>query len=284
MDYYQILGVKRNATIGEIKKAYRILAKKYHPDSNRNSQDVRKKFHEIHEAYRVLSNKESRRKYDTWGHATYVKYAGSKAYSYTDYAEGEDGHCGACEEHRKHREEDEPAPHSIRAAVYVNYQEILYGAEKTAEIHLEDGVHSVQVKIPPHTYQGCFFPLDEVLCGEKKEELPDNIVVMILVRDTPGYTRHNYHLYSERAVDYADMVLGGEIELTTIEGTQKYILSPGTRNGTRIRLEGRGLWMPPKVGNRGDQYITLRVEIPEALTEKQQRALENFRKLMREGA
>ena len=78
------------------------------------------------------------------------------------------------------------------------------------------------------------------------------------------------------------MALGGEIEIPTIEGMTKYQLEPGTRNGARIRLAGQGLWMPPKIGNRGDLYVTLQVEVPRKLNEKQRAALQAFWDTMEE--
>lgn len=346
-NYYQILGVKRNASQEEIKKAYRILAKKYHPDVNEDKEETKKIFQEITVAYKVLSDPEERKKYNAWGHNTYVKYAfqsGYRSYSYEneddrsghshedghcgacgghDHENGhcgacgghghEDGHCGACGRHG-YEHEKEPSPHFVRTSVRLTYKEVLTGAEKTAEIYEQKVCmycggkgtitnskggtekcvrcsgkgqvkkrRQVRVKLPPRCYEGKFFMLDDVLCeGEKVDQ--KNIVVKILLEEQKEYERTEYHLYSTQKVSFVDMALGGDIAIQTLEGKILYTLKPGTRNGFRVRLAGKGLWMPPKIGLRGDHYVTLEVEIPKALTEVQEKALRAFADTMKGGA
>ena len=339
-NYYQILGVRRDASSGDIKKAYRKLAKKYHPDtSNGTRADIKKKFQEITEAYRVLSDPKARRTYDEWGHENYVRYMKKAArqsgeqqkhyHTYTyehTHGDGEEDHCGACGHEHGEGEEHcgacegrgpmpkkaKPSPQSIRTSVWLSYLETMTGAEKLVEVRVKEKcVHcgggkaggaledrrkkcpycwgkgyvekkrTVKIKIPPRVYEGCFFPLKEVLCDGEETIEQNNIVVIVFIKDSPGYIRNSCHLYSRMMVSYMDLVLGGEIEVTTVEGKEVYDLEPGTPDGTRIRLEGRGLWMPPQVGNRGDLHITLEVEIPRRLTPVQKAALEAFREAMR---
>lgn len=308
-NYYEILGVKRDAALEEIKHAYRNLVKKFHPDANNYSEEAKEQFQEISEAYQALSNEESRKQYDSWGHTAYRRYAG-RANRYTrqedeDYSR-ESGHCGACQ--TKKEEEDEPPPHSIRVAVKMSYQELFTGAVKSVEVPLQELCSScsgeqtsasekcrvchgkgyverkqrVKVRIPARTYERCFYPLADVLCEEEENIFPENIIIIVLLKDQKGFERKNYHLYSTQQVSYMAMALGGEIEIPTIEGVAKYRLEPGTRNGARIRLAGQGLWMPPKIGNRGDLYITLQVEVPRKLNEKQRAALQAFWNTMQE--
>lgn len=308
-NYYEILGVKRDAALEEIKHAYRNLVKKFHPDANNYSEEAKEQFQEISEAYQVLSNEESRKQYDSWGHTAYRRYAG-RANRYTwqedeDYSR-ENGHCGACQTRKD--EEDAPPPHSIRAAVKMSYQELFTGAVKSVEVPLQEPCSScnggqtaasekcrvchgkgyverkqrVKVRIPARTYERCFYPLADVLCEEEKNIFPENIIIIVLLKDQKGFERKNYHLYSTQQVSYMAMALGGEIEIPTIEGAAKYRLEPGTRNGARIRLAGQGLWMPPKIGNRGDLYVTLQVEVPRKLNEKQRAALQAFWNTMQE--
>lgn len=340
-NYYQILGVRRDASLSDIKKAYRKLAKKYHPDTNGNRSDIQKKFQEVTEAYRVLSDPKARETYDEWGHENYVRYMKKAARQSQEqsHAHGSEEHCGACgHEHgegehcgacdHEHEEGEEhcgacqgrgpmpkqrkPSPRSIRTSVWMSYLETMTGAEKPVEIRVKENCSHcnsdresgaledrtgkcpycwgkgyvekkrlVRVAIPARVYEGCFFPLEEVLCKEEEKIEQSNIVVIVFIKDEPGYVRNSCHLYSKMMVSYMDLVLGGEIEVTTIEGKETYVLEPGTPDGTRIRLEGKGLWMPPQVGNRGDQHITLEVEIPRKLTAAQQTALEAFREAMR---
>ena len=354
--YYQILGVRITASQSDIKKAYRNLMKRYHPDMTKNNKADRKKLQAIMEAYKVLSDKNERKRYDEWGHEGYLKHGKwlfrEHTYTYTstygkthshehahddhghthedcngdcancgscdhDHSH-EDGHCGACQS-RGPAKQKKPAPGTLRSSVYLTYEETFMGVEKTADIGVripcsycqgqisdpDDNLHSkcpycmgmgyikkqfqVRISLPPRTYEGCFFPLEEVLCENEKEKLfaqgvqsLKNIVVIILLKDQPGYLRKSCHLYSSMLVDYTDMVLGGTIQIDTIEGKIPYILPAGTVDGTRIRLEGKGLWMPPNVGNRGDLHITLHVNILKKLTPRQQALLEAFRTALRE--
>lgn len=345
-NYYQILGVKRDASSSDIKRAYRKLAKKYHPDTNGNRADIKKKFQEVTEAYRVLSDPKARETYDEWGHEAYTRYMKKAARQSQEHQEyhhtsghdeeghcgacghdhGEGGHCGACDHDHGEGEEHcgacqgrgpmpkqkRPSPRSIRTSVWMSYLETMTGAEKMVEIRVKENCshcnsskeggaledrtgkcpycrgkgyiekkRMVRVTIPPRVYEGCFFPLNEILCEGEEQVEQNHIVVIVFIKDEPGYIRNSCHLYSKMMVSYMDLVLGGEIQVTTIEGKETYILEPGTPDGTRIRLEGKGLWMPPQVGNRGDQHITLEVEIPKRLTAAQQAALEAFREAMR---
>ena len=308
-NYYEILGVRREATTEEIKRAYRNLVKKFHPDANQDLNEAKELFQEISEAYKVLSDEESRKQYDSWGHTTYQKYAGhagwQTGHENSEYS-SENGHCGACQGKRDEKE-NEPPPQSVRVAVNMSYQEVLTGAVKSVEIVLRDPCHScggqstalgkcqvchgkgyverkrwVKVRIPSRTYDKCFYPLEDVIC-EGEEKIPqNNMVVIVLLNDQKEFERKNYHLYSVQQVSYMVMALGGEIEIPSIEGVVKYFLDPGTRNGARIRLAGMGLWMPPKIGNRGDQYVTLQVEVPKKLNSRQKAALEAFWGTMKE--
>lgn len=353
-NYYQILGIRFTASQSDIKKAYRNLMKKYHPDMVKTNKADQKRLQEIMEAYKVLSDKKERKRYDEWGHEGYLKHGKwlFREHSYThtssyssepshehshnhehshDDCSGdcnncgscdhdhshEDGHCGACGS-RGPAKRKKPAPGTIRTSVFLTYEETFMGAEKEVElnlripcVHCEGQIYDpenspaqkcpycmgwgyirkkfpVRVSLPPRTYEGCFFPLEEILCeGEKEKILAQgvssikNLVVIVLLSDHPGYTRKSCHLYTDKLVDYADMVLGGTIQIDTIEGTVPCTLSPGTTDGTRIRLEGRGLWMPPNVGNRGDLHATLHVNIPQNLTPEQQALLRAFQDSLR---
>lgn len=126
--YYEILGVSPDASPKEIKKAYRRLAKKYHPDASQ-TEEMTRKFQEITEAYSVLSDVEKRRQYDYMGHSAY-KNNSRASYSYTS-SETKDGHCGACSQGRQKEEDEEPPEKSIRIAVWLDLEETLRPAQKT---------------------------------------------------------------------------------------------------------------------------------------------------------
>lgn len=136
--YYEILGVKPDATPEEIKKAYRKLAKKYHPDSKNDDPAANARFQEISEAYATLSDPELRQKYDYMGDDAYKSMNSRQGSSSADY-ETEDGHCGACEQGRRKKEEDEgPPPKSIRMAVHLTLKETLKEAVKPVSFYIKE--------------------------------------------------------------------------------------------------------------------------------------------------
>lgn len=324
-NYYEILGVNRDASQEEIKKAYRALVKRYHPDGNQNSEESKVIFQEITEAYECLSDPEKRERYNNWGHTTYTRHGGQSAWSYTSHTHegghhcgGEDhdcdGDCANCQNghHHAHEKEEDaaPPPGSVRVSVHITYEEMLRGAVKEVEIEgqercphcsrgqisgLEDKKEkcpfckgrgyttekrTVKVKLPPRCYHGCFLFLNDVIC--EGEALKDRTYILIVFIDAKkGYEHRDYHVYSAKQVSFVDLVLGGEIEVDSLEGPVRCSLKPGTRSGSRLRLAGQGLCMPPKVGRRGDHYIELQVEIPSALTAKQESALRAFADAMR---
>ena len=152
-NYYEILGVKPDATQEEIKKAYRKLAKQYHPDSKECDSEDNARFQEISEAYGVLSDAEQRRKYDYMGHEAYA--GSSRRSSSADY-ETEDGHCGACEHGRKKKEEDEgPPPQSIRIAVYLTLKETLKEVVKPVSFNIKEDCPRCQGEDAEIPYTQC---------------------------------------------------------------------------------------------------------------------------------
>ncbi len=363
-NYYEILGVRPDAAQEEIKKAYRKLAKRYHPDSKesdarnggpegQNSED-NARFQEISEAYATLSDPELRRKYDYMGHEAYRSTGSYRSGSSSDY-ETEDGHCGACEAGRKKKDEDEgPPPQSIRMAVYVALEETLKEVTKTTAFYLKEDCprcqgenaeiaytecpvcngkgrriqyqsnwgHKVgrevfcntcrgkgkipkeictechglgylekkwefKVKIPSGSYERQYFFLRDIVCGDKEEvdKVPcgnKNLIVVVLLKDDPRFERKGYHLYTTCEVDFTTLVLGGKVKIETIEGEVCQEISEGMQIGKRLRLLNRGLIRPPKMGGRGDQYVTVQVKIPQKLTSRQKQALEEFRRRMEE--
>lgn len=154
-NYYEILGVKPDATQEEIKKAYRKLAKKYHPDSNDSDSEDNVTFQKISEAYAALSDPELRRKYDYMGHEAYTGMGSHRSSSSADY-ETEDGHCGACEQGRKKKEEDEgPPPQSIRMAVHLTLRETLKEVVKPVVFYVKENCPRCQGENAEIPYTQC---------------------------------------------------------------------------------------------------------------------------------
>lgn len=346
-NYYDILGVPKDATEKQIKAAYRRLAKKYHPDSAKNHPENAKKFQEISQAYKTLSNEKLRREYDYMGHSAYEHSEHFRSAPQDE--ESDDGHCGACR--RAAPKEETPPPKSIRIVVWLEMEDTLketvtnaYYTEKipcphctgdkakivhttcpdcggkgrkisyemrwgikspketfcnrchgSGKIALEkcpqchgsktiEKTWTFQVRIPKGAYERQFFVLQDQLVGEhdfyNQPEHADKLYILIvLLREKPGYTKRGYHLYTDLSIDFPTLVLGGTVTIPTIEGNVTWQIPPGTTLEQPLRLPGRGLIRPKKIGGRGDQYVHLHLIVPRTLSYSQTMALEHYRSL-----
>lgn len=305
-NYYDILGISREATQEEIKIAYRKLAKKYHPDSSGRQGD-KDKFQEIQEAYSVLSDPEKRRQYHYYGHTAYQKhYHGQQASSDSQETcsgcggscDGNcDGSCGGHHHQHSEKEEKEVFQHVVRIAVWLEMEETFqetvkdvvlkeYVTDSSSALHGQalEKEWKFQVKIPANTYEKQIFYLDDIIY-ENTELLkhlhthhPENLyAVIILLREKPGYTRQAYHLYLDYMVDFHTLVLGGTVQIASLTGNLSVDIPPGTLPERKLRIPNQGLNYPPKIGKRGDLYLNLHVKIPKELTQAQKHALEMLR-------
>lgn len=144
-----------------------------------------------------------------------------------------------------------------------------------------------EVKVPAGSYERQYFFLEDIVCSgkEKIDQIAredKNLIVVVLLDEDPRFERKGYHLYATADVDYATLVLGGPVKVPTVEGDVWYTIPEGTQMNVRIRLVNRGLIRPKKMGGRGDQYITLKIKIPQDLTERQKQALRAFRETLLE--
>lgn len=300
-NYYEILGISRDATQAQIKAAYRKLAKQYHPDSNPDDQKIKERFQEIQEAYAVLSDPEKRNMYHYYGHEAYRKSYHAQHASHSQ-TEARDGHCGACAHGRKPSEEEGPPPQSVRIAVWLELSETLETVVKDAYFteripHPAPSSHSrfqeknwkFQVKIPSGSYDHQFFLLEDVICGSREfldsqsRSNPDKLfVIIVLLRDKPGFVRQGYHLYTDCTVDFHTLVLGGSIKIPGLSGEILFDVPAGTTPEQKLRLTGQGLIRPKKMGGRGDLYVKLHIRIPQELTIPQLSAMLKLREAMEE--
>lgn len=302
-NYYDILGIGRDATQSEIKAAYRKLAKKYHPDSSSGSEEDKARFQEIQEAYSVLSDPEKRKQYHYYGHDAYRSsyHAQHSSAPGQENSQAMDGHCGGCEAGRRPKQtEEECPPQAVRIAVWLELEETLREVEKdayyTERIPNPDPLSKLKfieknwkfrVKIPSDSFDRQFYMLESVLCEEtdflkvQAERNPDKIfAVIILLRDKPGFIRQGYHLYTDLTVDYHTLVLGGPVKIPTLTGEQLYDIPAGTTAEQKLRLPGQGLIQPKKAGGRGDIYVRLHIRIPQELTIPQLSAMLKLREAM----
>ena len=292
IDYYKILGVDKNATQEEIKKAYRRLARKHHPDLNPNDKNAKSNFQKINEANEVLSDPEKRKKYDQygkdWQHAEQFEKAEQyqkqptgtfrKEYSgrqfegdFSDFFETMFGGSARTGKSRqvKFRGEDFSAEiHLNLIDAYETHKQTLTVNGKNIRITIPAGIENGQtIKIQGHGGQG--------INGGPNGDL----YITILIRNHPKFKRLGNDLYTTADLDLYTAVLGGEITIDTLDSKVKLKVRPETQNGSKIKLKGKGYPVYKKEGQFGDLYITYSVVIPGNLTEKQKKLFTELSKL-----
>jgi curved DNA-binding protein len=284
VDYYKILGLDKNATAEDIKKAYRKLARKHHPDLNPNDKEAQKKFQQINEANEVLSDPEKRKKYDQygkdWAHAEeFEKARQSHAYSNSGGGGGQSYYqdfdndnfsdffasmFGGSERKGrssqvKFRGQDYNAElHLNLADAYTTHKQTLTVNGKNIRITIPAGIENGQViKLKGHGGPG--------VNGGPNGDL----YITFIIADDARFKRSGSDLYTTVDLDLYTAVLGGEVTIDTFSGKLKLKVKPETQNGTKIRLKEKGFPVYKKEGEYGDLYVTYSIKIPVNLTEKQ---------------
>jgi curved DNA-binding protein len=272
VDYYKILGLDKNASEADIKKAYRKLARNHHPDLNPNDKEAHKKFQEINEAHEVLSDAEKRKKYDQygkdWKHAEEFERAGesqrqSRQYRESSFETGEDfsdffeslfGRSQESSNRRqaKFRGQDYNAElHLTLEEAYHTHQQTLTVNGKNIRITIPAGVENGQViKLKGYGGPG--------INGGPNGDL----YITFIIADHPVFKRVGNDLYANVDLNLYTAILGGEITVDTLSGKIKLKVKPETQNGTTIRLKGKGFPVYKSEGQFGDLYITYVIKIP----------------------
>ncbi|MDP4266929.1 MAG: J domain-containing protein [Bacteroidota bacterium] len=279
IDYYKILGVNNNATQEEIKKAYRRLARKYHPDLNPSDKENLKKFQEINEANEVLSDPDKRKKYDQYGKdwknseeyekaaqnkQRYTDFGGqrfSEEFSgsgFSDFFESFFGSFGGSKK-VKYRGED----------YNTEIQLELTDAYKTQKKTLNVNGKKIRITIPAGIENGQTIKIKGL--GGSGINLGPNgdLFITFSIANHPNFKRVGDDLFTSVELDIFKAILGGEITIDTLDGKVKLKVKPETQNGTKIKLRGKGFPVYKNEGKYGDLYITYSIKIPTNLTEKQ---------------
>ena len=359
-DYYEVLGLSKGASDDEIKKAYRKLAKKYHPDMNPGDKTAEAKFKEVNEAYSVLSDKDKRAKYDQFGHAGVDPNFGAGGGGFGGFDMGDvdlgdlfgsffgggfGGGFGS-----QQRANAPQRGESLRASLTISFEEAAFGCQKEIELNRTEqcqecrgsgcaagttaetcpdcrgtgtvrvqqrmgsmafsssapcsrcrgtgriihtpckscgGTGSVRrssrisVTIPAGIDDGQAVSLRGQGNAGKNGGPAGDLNVSIWVRPSAQFRRDGTTVLYEHPVSFVQAALGAELEIPTIDGKVKYTLPAGTQSGTTFRLRGKGI--PELRGRgRGDQYVTVRVQVPTSLNGEQREALHAFAAAMGE--
>ncbi len=286
-DYYEILGVGKNASDDEIKKAYRKLALKYHPDKNPGNKEAEEKFKEVSEAHEVLSDKQKRARYDQFGHAG-VGGAGSAAGnpfengSFNFNGQGfnfDFGGSGGLDDilgsifgfGGGQRRPARGADH--RTVVVLTFEEAVFGATKTINV----GGKELKIKIPEGIDDGMSIRLSGKGGAAPKGGTKGDLYVVVRVKPHKHLTREGSIILSEVKISMVDAALGTEIDVETVDGDVRMRVPAGTQSGTPFKLSGHGVPLMRSDGDRGPHIVTVIVETPKNLTKHQKELLEEFR-------
>lgn len=288
IDYYKVLGLTKTASDEEIKKAYRKLARKHHPDVNPDNPEAHKLFQQINEANEVLSDPESRKKYDqygeNWKHADQFEeqqrqYGGNQnQYTYSSEGDFSDFFeqlfgTGARSQSRRsgYRGEDYQAKLQMQLTdVLAERKEVLTVREKKVRITIPAGVEDGQV-IKLKGYGG-----DGVNGGPSGD-----LYITFVINNNTAFQRIGNDLHRTLPVSLYTAVLGGEEIVETLNGKVKINLKPGTQNGAKTRIKGKGFPVYKQPGAVGDLYITFQVMVPTKLSDQEKALftqLANFKK------
>ncbi|RTH34407.1 molecular chaperone DnaJ [Thermus scotoductus] len=276
-DYYAILGVPRNATQEEIKRAYKRLARQYHPDVNK-SPEAEERFKEINEAYAVLSDPEKRKVYDTYGTATPppppppggYEFSGFDVEDFSDFFQElfGTGLFGSMGRRRPRKGRD------LRAELPLTLEEAFHGGERVVEV----GGRRVPVKIPPGVQEGSTIRLAGL--GGPGDP-PGDLLLTVRLLPHPVFRLEGQDLYATLDVPAPIAVVGGKVRAPTLEGPVEVTIPPRTQAGKKLRLKGKGF---PGPHGRGDLYYEVRVVIPEHLTPEEEELWRKLKEVRYAGA
>ena len=294
IDYYKILEIQTTASEAEIKTAYRKLARKYHPDLNPNDENAKKKFQQINEANEVLSDPEKRKKYDKygkdWKHADeYEKasqqqgqsrgrsgqkqnndYSGDFSGDFSEFFESMYGN-GFKNKNKqsKYRGEDLNAElHLNLIDVYKTQQQTLTVNGKNIRLTIPAGVENgQQIKISGHGTPG--------INGGPNGDL----YITFSISNHPKFKREGSNLYANVDIDLYTALLGGDIQVETLDGKVKLKVAAETQSGTKVKLKGKGFPLYKKENEFGDLFITYNVKLPTNLNAKEKELFTELSKI-----
>ncbi len=297
-DYYKILGVSKNATQDEIKKAYRKLAVKYHPDKNPNDKKAEDRFKEIGEAFEVLKDPEKRKKYDHLG-ANWKQYQNADpggGYNYSRRSSGAEsffsdgsffggggdfsdffnaffGDMGGGFQ-RTRPQPTAQKGNDLKATMEITLNEAYHGASRILNV---DG-KKLRISTKPGAYHGQELRIKGKGSQGVNGGPRGDIYINIKVTPNSTFTRNGNDLLTDVKVDLYTAILGGKIEIPTLTGKINISIPKGTQNGRKMRVKGKGMPVYGKDGAYGDLIVNIYVEIPQNLTAEEVKLFEKLKK------
>ncbi|MBT3181834.1 MAG: DnaJ domain-containing protein [Deltaproteobacteria bacterium] len=306
-DFYQTLGVPRGASPDEIKKAYRRLAKQYHPDVNKGEKAAEERFKEISEAYNVLSNPEQKKKYDMFGNSAYGGGGAGPDFSGFrwqnsgkgfDPAGGDYGEMGDLGDlfselfnmggvRRKGYSQGEARRSSYQpqvkgqdtfADIEIDFNDGVEGTQRKISIRRGENVEKLTVKIPAGVDNGSKVRIagkGQPGFGGGKD---GDLYLRVHVTPHQSFWREAADIYTEIPITIYDAVLGASVEVPTVRGSAKMKIPAGTSGGQKFRIGGKGAPILGKKGKKGDQYVIVKIVPPKGLKGEAKKAFEKLAK------
>ena len=301
-DYYRILGLSRSASPDEVKRAYRKLAKQYHPDRHHGDPQAEAKFKEVQQAYRILSDPQKRSEYDQFGEAGVGQWSrtprGQRVYQWgggstIDFDDLEDlmsafggkRRASVFEEFFGRQRPQSPRRAPERGAdeqrpISLSFDQAVHGCTVTVRLHRHSHGESetLEVKIPPGVEAGQKIRLAGKGHTGANGGPPGDMILVVSIQPHRFFTRRGADVFVDVPVSVAEAVLGAVIDVPSLDGPATVTLPPGTPSGAKLRLKGRGI---RKRGGteRGDQYVVVVITPPKTLTEEQHAQFEQLRNL-----
>ncbi|HEX2682431.1 MAG TPA: J domain-containing protein [Ferruginibacter sp.] len=290
IDYYKILGLEKSATDEDIKKAYRKLARKLHPDLNPNDKEAHQKFQQINEANEVLSDPEKRKKYDAygkdWKHAELFEQQRSQRNQSSSFGSGQQFHeygdagdfssffesmfgGSGRSSLAKFRGQD------YNAELRLNLTDALQTHQQTLTVNGKN----IRITIPAGIENGQVIKLKGYGGPGVNGGPAGDLYITFNIAAHPVFKRLGNDLYATAKIDLYTALLGGETTIDTLNGKVKLTVKPETQPGTKIRLKGKGFPVYKKDGESGDLYITYEVDLPTNLTGEQKKLFTELSKL-----
>ncbi|TVZ23412.1 curved DNA-binding protein [Dokdonia sp. Hel_I_63] len=287
IDYYKILGITKSASEADIKKAYRKLARKYHPDLNPNDKEAEHKFKEINEANEVLSHPENRKKYDQYGEnwkdaeayekaskqrnsqqsgQQYQRYSGGGEEDFSDFFENIFGGAGRQQQRATYRGQD------LQAELHLNLMDVFKTTKRTLTVNGKN----IRITIPAGVEHGQTIKIKNH-GGKSPNNGPkgDLYITFAITNNTP-FHREKADLFITHNIPLTTAVLGGDIQIKTLDSTVKLKVKPGTQNGTKVKLSGKGFPVYKKDDTFGNLFVTYQITIPTTLTPAQKELYEEL--------
>ena len=310
IDYYKVLELNKNATKNDIKKAYRKLARKYHPDLNPNDAAAQKKFQQINEAHEVLIDPEKRKKYDQygkdWQHAEEFEKARAQQQQYQssgrgfggrsggfggaesfngggfeggDFSEFFESMFGGAAGAGRSRRTARFRGQDFSAELHLNLTDVYRTQKQTLTVNGKN----IRLTIPAGVENGQTIRI-KGYGGEGMNGGPNgDLLITFAINNNTSFKREGKDLYKDVDLDIFTATLGGELTVDTFDSKVKLTVKPETQNGTTVKLKGKGFPVYKKEGHFGDLYLTYKLKIPTHLSAREKELLQELKNIRRNG-